>query len=285
MTNNQEIAVMSVSGGLDSTTLLHYAVKTLEYRVFALAFDYGQRHRYELLCAQRQCSKLDVPLRVLDLSELEMIGGRMSALINTQLRLPTIQEAMGDPQPASYVPNRNMLFLSYAVAYAESLGARHVLYGAQKHDTYGYWDTTQEFVQALNGVYRLNRKSKIVVEAPFVNKSKADEILLGLELGVNYRDTWSCYQGHARACGKCATCSERLKAFMDVGIPDPLEYEYLPETYTRSFKSQPFASLLGVPSSEHLTSDSSSFRDNDDQSVSSSTTVSPTTTDNAELQA
>ncbi|HLY28050.1 MAG TPA: 7-cyano-7-deazaguanine synthase, partial [Aggregatilineales bacterium] len=133
-------------------------------------------------------------------------------------------EVIGDPQPPTYVPNRNMIFLGLAVAYAESQDASDVYYGAQRHDLYGYWDTTPQFLEQLNAVYRLNRKSTLQIKAPFINDSKADLLRLGLELGVDYGKTWSCYVGQDKACGHCPTCAERLAAFREVGIKDPLPY-------------------------------------------------------------
>lgn len=239
----QDKAVMAVSGGLDSTTLLHYAVKTLSYDVHALAFNYGQRHARELRCAITQCQELDVPLTLISLPELEHIASKMSALVNTNIAVPNIKDVMGDPQPVTYVPNRNVIFLAYAVAYAESIGAHKVLYGIQKHDQYGYWDTTPSFAAATNAVYRLNRKNPIVIETPFVEKSKTDEIMLGLLLGVDYAWTWSCYQGEDQACGVCPTCAERLQAFMNVGIPDPIPYMTLPDKYRTRFANQ---TVVGV---------------------------------------
>lgn len=228
-------AVIAVSGGLDSTTLLHYIVKSLDEKPVAIIFDYGQIHSKEMECAIAQCALLDVPWMVIGLDELRNIASRTSALVNPSIAIPTVKEAMGDPQPASYVPNRNMLFLAYGVAVAETTGIHNVYYGAQKHDTYGYWDTTPEFVNALNAVYRLNRKSQIQILAPFINKSKADEILLGMELGIDYANTWSCYAGGVVSCGGCATCAERLKGFMDAGFSDPLLYAVYPDAYRKKF--------------------------------------------------
>lgn len=130
----------------------------------------------------------------------------------------------GDPQPITYVPNRNMIFLALAAAFAESLGADAVFYGAQRHDLYGYWDTTPDFLERLNHVYALNRKTPVHIRAPFVHHSKADLLRIGLDLGVDYGQTWSCYRGETLACGRCPTCAERLQAFAEVGVPDPLEY-------------------------------------------------------------
>jgi 7-cyano-7-deazaguanine synthase len=117
-----------------------------------------------------------------------------------------------------------MIFLALAAAFAESLVADTVYYGAQRHDLYGYWDTTLDFLNRLNQVYALNRKTPIHIAAPFVQHSKADLLRIGLALGVDYEQTWSCYRGEALACGRCPTCAERLQAFAEVGVPDPLAY-------------------------------------------------------------
>ena len=111
-----------------------------------------------------------------------------------------------------------------AAAYAETNGVADVYYGAQSHDMYGYWDTTAEFLTRLNEVYGLNRETAVKIKAPLVTHSKTDILRLGLQLGIDYAQTWSCYEGQAVACGRCPTCAERLKAFETVGIPDPLPY-------------------------------------------------------------
>jgi 7-cyano-7-deazaguanine synthase len=128
-------------------------------------------------------------------------------------------------QPPTYVPNRNMVLLSLAAAYAETVGAETVFYGAQAQDEIGYWDCTLEFVERLNAVLSLNRGRKITVRAPFADMRKSDVLRLGLELGVDYARTWTCYRGAEKACGTCPSCVERSKAFETVGVPDPLSCE------------------------------------------------------------
>jgi 7-cyano-7-deazaguanine synthase len=117
-----------------------------------------------------------------------------------------------------------MIFLALAAAYAESHDASEVFYGAQKADLYGYWDTTPQFLAQLNQVYQLNRRTPITIQAPFVQKSKAEILRIGLELGVDYSRTWSCYRGEATACGTCPTCAERLAAFAELNLTDPIPY-------------------------------------------------------------
>ena len=217
-------SVVIVSGGMDSVTLLHYLVKEEKCDPAVMTFQYGQKHSKEIDCARAQVANLGIKAHMLvDLRATQAIFGT-SALVNVDITIPDMQEVVGNNQPATYVPNRNMLFLAYAVAYAESIKVDRVYYGAQAHDLYGYWDTTPEFLARLNDVYALNRKEAVKIEAPFVNYSKAEVLRTGVELGVDYAQTWSCYAGQDMACGQCPTCVERLKAFEEVGLIDPIEY-------------------------------------------------------------
>jgi 7-cyano-7-deazaguanine synthase len=213
-----------VSGGMDSVTLLHYLVKKESKKPVVLTFSYGQKHTREIDCAIYQVKALRyMKHQIIDLSFLAPAFSS-SALVSRDMAIPSIDKVRGDPQPLTYVPNRNMIFLSIAAAFAESLGINEVCYGAQAHDLYGYWDTTPEFVQSINALLTLNRKTKLKVTAPLVNFSKTEVLRLGLELGVDYYKTWSCYEGNDLACGKCQTCAERLAAFEALGISDPLPY-------------------------------------------------------------
>ncbi|RMG90642.1 MAG: 7-cyano-7-deazaguanine synthase QueC [Chloroflexi bacterium] len=218
-------SVAIVSGGMDSVTLLHYLVKREKRHPAVITFVYGQKHDKEVEFARAQVEAVGCEAHlVLDLSLLRPLFAS-SALVSEQIAVPDIVDVMGDPQPPTYVPNRNMIFLALAVAFAETHGVSEVFYGAQRHDIYGYWDTTPQFLERLNQVYALNRKTPVQIKAPFVQYSKADIVRLGLELGVDYAQTWSCYEGQEAACGHCPTCAERLQAFAEVGIPDPLPYQ------------------------------------------------------------
>ncbi len=213
-----------VSGGMDSVTLLHYLVKTQKRSPAVLTFLYGQKHAREVQFAQHNADLLGCqPHQIIDLSPFKSIFDA-SALVSDHIAIPQMAAVQGDPQPATYVPNRNMIFLSLAAAYAETLGVADVFYGAQRHDMYGYWDTTAEFLERVNSVFALNRKTPVRIAAPFVDYSKADILRTGLTLGVDYSTTWSCYRGQDAACGECPTCAERLAAFKEVGIEDPLPY-------------------------------------------------------------
>jgi len=213
-----------VSGGLDSVTLLYHLVKELGRKPAVISFLYGQKHVREIVCATSNAAALGCPHQICDLSAMRDLF-TASALVSESIDVPTIATVRGDPQPLTYVPNRNMIFLSLAAAYAESQGVTEVFYGAQKHDMYGYWDCTPDFLNAINATLSLNRKQPIRIQAPFVNDSKADIVRRGLSMGVDYAQTWSCYNGRGAACGQCPTCAERLAAFAEIGVSDPLPYE------------------------------------------------------------
>ena len=220
-------AVIILSGGLDSTTLLHYVKKELKYdEIYALTFNYGQRHKKEIECAKYQATSVGCKEhKIIDISFFKDLTKGASALTDESIHVPHIKDVLGDPQPITYVPNRNMILLSIATAYAESVGASDVFYGAQAHDTYsGYWDASPEFLDKINEVLSLNRRHIISIKAPFIHLKKRDLIALGLKLGVDYSRTWTCYNGKDKACGVCPTCSDRIKAWKDIGQKDPLEY-------------------------------------------------------------
>lgn len=217
-------SVAIVSGGMDSVTLLHHLVKVEGRRPAVITFVYGQKHDKEVAFAQENAQMLGCDQHlVLDLALLKPLFAN-SALVAADVPVPDIDDVLGDPQPTTYVPNRNMIFLALAAAYAETHGVGDVFYGAQRHDVYGYWDTTPQFLAQLNSVYQLNRKTPIEIKAPFVTYSKTDILRAGVEMGIDYGKTWSCYEGKAVCCGRCPTCAERLKAFADLDMTDPLPY-------------------------------------------------------------
>jgi 7-cyano-7-deazaguanine synthase len=219
--------VIVLSGGLDST-ILTYKVKheNPSDDVFALSFNYGQRHSRELEGAVVTCQKLGIPHKVIDISFLGDIVAPVSALsAHKQVEMPTIKDIIGHPQPVSYVPFRNMILTSLALSFAESVKAQNVYLGIQVHDEYAYWDTNSKFVRAMQDVADLNRMNTIQIRAPFVNMSKKEEIELGITLGVPFEDTWTCYTGGQKACGTCPSCSERIMNFAKAGIVDPVPYE------------------------------------------------------------
>ena len=225
--NVKKIA-LSLSGGLDSTTLLYCLVKKYgEENVFALSFDYGQKQYYELEKAELSCANLGVAHRIADLSYLGDISSAVSSNIRgSTIAVPTIREVLGEPQPVTYIPFRNLQFTAILLAFAEANGCEAVALGIQATDLYGYWDTTEAFVQAMQNICDLNRKTKIQLVTPFVTLTKTDEIQIGNEIGVDYSNTLTCYDPNedGESCGKCATCSERIKAFATVGVMDTVTY-------------------------------------------------------------
>jgi len=223
-------AIVILSGGLDSTIAMRLAIEKYgKENVFALTFDYGQKQKAEINCASWSTTLLGVGHKKIDASFLGDISQGFSANVDTGIAMPTIEDVLGDPRPVTYVPNRNMILLSIAAAYAETQKVDVVICGLQQNDTYNYHDTTPRFLEKINAVLNENRIIQIKVVSPFINKTKTDEIKILLELDGNVgllRHTLTCYNPDwdDRSCGHCPSCSERLKAFTNVGIIDPVRY-------------------------------------------------------------
>jgi len=219
-------AVVIASGGIDSTTLL-YSLLEEGYEIHAVTFIYGQKHQREIESAKRICEALNVSHKVLDLSVLkEILSG--SALTDSGVEIPEIPETAEhyETLKSTIVPNRNAIFLSMAVGYAVSINANHVFFGAHHSDRGVYPDCRREFVEAFENAERLAIDNlNLVVSAPFVHMDKSRIVELGAELGVAYRDTWSCYKGGIIHCGVCSSCRERKRAFEEARVSDPTEYE------------------------------------------------------------
>lgn len=218
-------AVVPFSGGMDSTTIL-YHVKDMYDEVYTLSFFYGQKHKKELNVAQLTAQKVGVKEhKLIDISFFKELAST-SSLTNNNIDVAKAKEVMGDPQTVNYVPFRNLMLLSMACAYAETVGASTVYHGAAQADSVaGYWDGSPEFLNEINKVTALNRRNKIGIKAPLLTMSKAEIIKFGTSLGVNYVDTWTCYEGEEKACGECTACALRLKGFIDARIKDPIEYK------------------------------------------------------------
>ena len=217
-------AVVLVSGGLDSATTLAVA-KREGFCCHALSLDYGQRHRAELFAAERLCAAFDAEHRVVKL-DLTVFGG--SALTDESIPVP-IEASEGIP--ITYVPARNTIMLSLALAWAEVLDSGDIYIGVNAVDYSGYPDCRPEYIRAYEAMANLATKSgvegkKLAVHAPLIDLSKAEIIRLGASLGVDYALTVSCYQadGEGRACGKCDSCRLRREGFLSAGIPDPTRY-------------------------------------------------------------
>ncbi len=214
-------AVVLVSGGLDSATLVQYVKQRKEVsRIDALTFLYGQKHCSEVEMARFQAEKAGCERHeIIDLSAVASVF-QGSSLVNEAMDIPDLAALSENErrQPSTYVPNRNMIFLSLAAAYAESRGILTVFYGAQLSDEYGYWDCTLDFINAMNRTLQLNRGEPVKIEAPFAGMHKWEVVRLGGELGVDFERTWTCYRGGEEPCGKCPSCVERRLAFEKAGV-------------------------------------------------------------------
>jgi 7-cyano-7-deazaguanine synthase len=217
--------VLAFSGGADSSVLLHMAAEKYD-EVYCLFFDYGQRHKKELDCAEKQLKSINKQIEMLVIETPLNILAPTSSLTNNNIATPDVREMRGEAQPKSYVAFRNMLFISYILSYAEGIGASTVWYGAAQVDSLaGYWDSSPEFLDAINAVADLNREHRIKVEAPLITMSKKDIIEEGIRLGVKFSDTWTCYAGENKADAYSPSSSLRLAGFVSAGYIDPIDYK------------------------------------------------------------
>lgn len=227
-------AVVLLSGGLDSTTCLAIALD-MGFAPVALSFRYGQRHTVELDCARRVAESAGVEHLVADI-DLAAFGG--SALVDDALEVPKhddvtelAAEAGGDEIPITYVPARNTIFLSFAVAVAEVRGATDVFIGVNAVDYSGYPDCRPEFISAFETMANLATRAgvegqRLTIHTPLISLTKAEIVQLGTRLGVDYSETSTCYDPgpDGGACGHCDACLLRAKGFADAGVPDPTRY-------------------------------------------------------------
>lgn len=230
---------MLLSGGLDSVTVLAIA-RAAGYDVHALSFRYGQRHVIELSCAARQAERFGACAHeIVDLSHLGPLVAPATALVEgSTLSVPKGRDVRDEGEiPITYVPARNALFLSYALAWAESLGARDLWIGVNALDYSGYPDCRPAFIEAFAAMANLATRvgvegdgDAVRVQTPLIDLPKAGIIARGVELGVDYGDTVSCYDpvagvdGRPLACGACDSCQLRRKGFEDAGVDDPTRY-------------------------------------------------------------
>ena len=220
MKPNRKVVVL-LSGGMDSTTLVYY-MRNLGLEVYPISFYYGQKHHErELEAAYSTCSKLGLRYKLMDI-DLDEVAP--SALTRSDIEVPHghyDEESM----KLTVVPNRNMVFLALATAYAIGIGAKNVAYAAHSGDHAIYADCRPAFIGAMKEAITLCDDSGVSLDTPFEFMDKAKILRIGGTLGVDYSLTWSCYEGQELACGKCGTCSERLEAFKLVGITDPIKYK------------------------------------------------------------
>lgn len=224
MSSNKR-AVVVLSGGLDSTTCMGIA-REAGYELYPLTFDYGQLHNREVEQAKEIAKFFEVPAhKIVNMGFLREIGG--SALTDDSVEVPT--DGVEDGIPATYVPARNLIFLSLATAYAEVIGAERIYIGVSAVDFSGYPDCRPAFIESMSQTINLATRvgsegTALVIEAPLQHLSKQQTIEVGLSLGVPYHLTTSCYQGGDEACGVCDSCRLRIKGFKEAGAKDPIAY-------------------------------------------------------------
>jgi 7-cyano-7-deazaguanine synthase len=214
-------AVCIYSGGMDSFTL----VNQLRIRCVlhsCLSFNYGQKHMKELGYAMRVCQELGVPHRTIDLSSLTPILSASALTGDTPMPEGHYAE---ENMKLTVVPNRNMIMLSIAIAYAVNQGLEEVYFGAHAGDHTIYPDCRPEFVERMDLLAQTANWHKVRVCAPYLDMDKGDILAIGYRLGLDYAKSWTCYAGRDKACGQCGSCQERLEGFAKIGKTDPLEYE------------------------------------------------------------
>jgi 7-cyano-7-deazaguanine synthase len=224
-------AVVLLSGGLDSTTVLAIA-KSRGFAPYALSFRYGQRHAVELASAQRVAESQGVMRHVVADIDLRVFGG---SALTADIDVPkhdTVAELNEEDIPSTYVPARNTIFLSFALAYAETVGAQDIFIGVNALDYSGYPDCRPEYIAAFQTMANLATKAGVdggamTIHTPLIKMTKADIVRTGTELGVDYGLTSSCYDPSAtgQPCGRCDSCLLRLKGFEEAGLSDPLAYQ------------------------------------------------------------
>ncbi|WP_296405933.1 7-cyano-7-deazaguanine synthase QueC [Psychrobacter sp.] len=236
LANSEQNAVVLLSGGLDSVTCLYWA-KNRYNKVTAVSFNYGQRHNSELVAAKTIAQQAGVDHKIIDI-DIAQLGG--SSLTDHDMnvpdgdvdKFPTHTDAIDNQAiPNTYVPARNTIFLSYALAVAEVTDANHIVIGVSSVDYSGYPDCRPEYIQAFEAMANLATKAgvtghKLHIQTPLQKLSKAQTIELGSSLGVDYSQTISCYKAdsYGRACGVCDSCTLRRRGFSDASVVDPTHY-------------------------------------------------------------
>lgn len=218
-------AIVLLSGGLDSSVTLYYAKKK-NYKVYCLVFDYGQRHLKEIESARKIAKLAKVNYAILKLALPKKAG----VLLDKKIPLPKrslLKLKEKADIPATYVPGRNIIFLSYALSYAEAIGADSIFIGANAIDYSGYPDCRPEFLKTFMRISKVATKrgvegNPVRILAPLIKKSKVEIIKLGKRLNVPFEYTWSCYKGLKYPCGYCDSCQLRAKGFKGAGFEDPL---------------------------------------------------------------
>jgi len=215
-------AIVLLSGGLDSCVTACIA-KSEGYELYALSFDYGQRHIRELESAKKIAQRLGMEHRIIGVELPERADALTSAI-----DVPHDGE-IGEEIPVTYVPARNTIFVAYALSWSEILGAEAIFIGANAVDFSGYPDCTKPYIDAWNDLIKVGMKNnRVRLLAPLIEMGKGEIVRGGVKLGAPLELTWSCYEGGEKACGTCDSCRLRLKGFSEAGIKDPVEYENTP---------------------------------------------------------
>jgi 7-cyano-7-deazaguanine synthase len=217
--SNRVVAIYS--GGMDSFTLLHRLLREGR-EVYALSFNYGQRHRKELHYARKVCAELGIAHKELDISAINQL--LLGSSLTDNIDVPE-GHYEAENMKSTVVPNRNMIMLSLAIGFAVSLKAEAVYYGAHGGDHAIYPDCRPAFVQKMSEVSLVANYEPVEVVAPYLYANKIEILREGLAMGLDYSKTWTCYNGRELACGKCGSCIERLEAFAENGVVDPVPYE------------------------------------------------------------
>jgi 7-cyano-7-deazaguanine synthase len=219
-----EKAVVIYSGGMDSFTILNKA-KAEGFDLYALTFDYGQKHSKEIQFAINVCNELDIKHKIIDITAINQL--LQSSSLTSDIEIPE-GHYEAENMKSTVVPNRNMILLSLAIGYAVDIGAEKVYYGAHSGDHAIYPDCRPEFVLAMNDVAKLANYEPVDIVTPYLNSSKSEILADGIGMGLDYGKSWTCYNGRDKACGKCGSCVERLEAFENNQVVDPIAYEVQP---------------------------------------------------------
>jgi len=215
-------AIILLSGGLDSATILFDALKR-KFKPHCLIFEYGQRHNREIQSAKCLARRVKCPFEVVNIG----MPWKGSALLDKKIKLPENNKINSNKIPSTYVPARNIIFLSFAASYAEAIGAEAIFIGVNAVDFSGYPDCRPDFFDAYRKVLKKGMKigvegNAVKIITPLLRKTKAQIINQGIKLGVPYKLTWSCYKGSKKPCGVCDSCVLRARGFEAAGVKDPL---------------------------------------------------------------